>query len=321
MDVLDRSPAAVIVDWGTTSFRADLVTGAGEILGHIETLQGISDLQGCGFESVLMAALGQWRMAHGPLPVVALGMITSRNGWIEVPYVPCPAGPSDLARGAVRRELPDGAPLLLLPGLADPARLPFPDVMRGEETQIVGNGLERAATIVLPGTHSKWARVRDGRIQGFQTFVTGEIFALMMKHSFIARAAVAPAEPDMAAFRRGLFEAERTPAMLSVLFSARTGVLAGLLRPEEVGDYLSGLAIGQEFRQARETGWFGPRETIDIVGNDGLNMRYAIAADIFGLRVRSVADGAAVRGALAILARAVSPGLVRDQSVQLRGPS
>jgi 2-keto-3-deoxy-galactonokinase len=94
-------PAAVIVDWGTTSFRADLVTGAGEVLGHVETPQGISELGGRGFEAVLMAALGPWRSTHGPLPVVALGMITSRNGWVEVPYVPCPAGPStSRGRGA-----------------------------------------------------------------------------------------------------------------------------------------------------------------------------------------------------------------------------
>jgi 2-dehydro-3-deoxygalactonokinase len=297
-------PAAVIVDWGTTSFRADLVTGAGEVLGHVETPQGISELGGCGFEAVLLVALAPWRRTHGPLPVVALGMVTSRNGWIEVPYVPCPAGPADLARGAVRRVLPEGTPLLLLPGLTDPARLPFPDVMRGEETQIVGNGLARAATVVLPGTHSKWARVRDDRIEGFQTFVTGEVFALLSKHSFIARAAVAPAAPDMAAFRRGLTEAGRTPAMLSVLFSARTGVLAGGLRPEEVGDYLSGLVIGQEFRQAREAGWFEPGGSVDIVGNDGLNMRYGVAAEVFGLNVRTTADAAAIRGALAILAQA-----------------
>jgi 2-dehydro-3-deoxygalactonokinase len=300
----DRSPAAVIVDWGTTSFRADLVTADGEVLDHVETPQGIGELRGCGFEHVLMEALGPWRLAHGALPVVALGMITSRNGWVEVPYVPCPAGPSDLARGAVRRTLPDGGPLLLLPGLSDPARPPFPDVMRGEETQIVGNGLDRAATVILPGTHSKWARVSDGRIRGFQTFVTGEIFAVLSRHAFIARAAVAPEAPDMAAFRHGLAEAERSPAMLSVLFSARTGVLAGVLRPEEIGDYLSGLVIGQEFRQARESGWPGAGETVDVVGNDGLNMRYAVAAEVFGLRVRNVADQAAVRGALAILEHA-----------------
>jgi 2-dehydro-3-deoxygalactonokinase len=301
MDAPDGTPAAVIVDWGTTSFRADLVTAAGEVLGHVETSQGISELRGSGHEEVLMAALAPWHGLHGPLPVAALGMVTSRNGWIEVPYVVCPAGPLDLARGAVRRVLPDGAPLLLLPGLTDPARQPFPDVMRGEETQIVGNGLDRAATVVLPGTHSKWARIRDGRIEGFQTFVTGEVFAVLSKHSFIARAAIAPATPDVAAFRRGLAEARRSPAMLSVLFSARTGVLAGRLHPEEVGDYLSGLVIGQEFRQAQEAGWFVPGEGIDIVGNDGLNQRYGVAADVFGLQVRSVADQAAVRGALAIL--------------------
>lgn len=302
MDTSDRTPAAVIVDWGTTSFRAHLVTGAGEVLSHIETDQGISELRGCGFEAVLMAALGPWRMAYGPLPVVALGMITSRNGWIELPYVSCPAGSQDLARATVKRTLPDGGTLLFLPGLTDPARLPFPDVMRGEETQIVGNGLDLAATVVLPGTHSKWARVCDGQILGFQTFVTGEIFALLLKHSFIARASVAPIEPDMAAFRRGLIEAEQTPALLSVLFSARTGVLAGRLHPEEVADYISGLVIGQEFRQAHESGWFSPGQSVNIVGNDGLNMRYAMAADVFGLGVRSVTEFAAIHGALAIMA-------------------
>jgi len=301
MDMPRRRPAAVIVDWGTTSFRADLVTASAEVLEHIETPQGISGERGDGFESVLMGALAPWHDAHGPLPVVALGMVTSRNGWIEVPYVSCPAGPSDLARGALRRTLANGAPLLLLPGLSDPAGRPFPDVMRGEETQILGNGLDGDATVVLPGTHSKWASVRDGRIQGFQTFVTGEIFALLVTHSFIARAAVPPPQPDMAAFRKGLADAEQAPAMLSVLFAARTGALSGALQPEEIQDYLSGLVIGQEFRQARDSGWFAAGDTIDIVGNDGLNLRYAIAAELFALNIRNVAHQAAVRGAMAIL--------------------
>ncbi|HSF65629.1 MAG TPA: 2-dehydro-3-deoxygalactonokinase [Paracoccaceae bacterium] len=300
----DQTPASVIVDWGTTSFRADLVTATGKVLGHVETAQGISALGGQGFEAVLMGALAPWLAAHGALPVVALGMVTSRNGWVEVPYVPCPAGIADLARGTVRRALPNGSALILLAGLTDPARTPFPDVMRGEETQIAGNGLDRDATVVLPGTHSKWAQVRGGRIAGFQTFVTGEVFALLTTHSFIARSAVAPPAPDMAAFRGGLVEAERAPAMLSILFSARTGMLAGALRAAEVGDYVSGLVIGQEFRQARDGGWFAPGDTVDIVGNDGLNARYAIAAQVFGLGVRNGGEQAAIRGALAVLAAA-----------------
>lgn len=305
MTVPVPTPAAsIIVDWGTTSFRADLVTGDGQVLDHVETPQGISAIPDRGFEAVLTAALAPWLAAHGPLPVVALGMITSRNGWTEVPYVPCPASLADLARGTVRRRLPNGSALIFLAGLTDPATRPFPDVMRGEETQIAGLGLDRDATLVLPGTHSKWARVRDGRIAGFQTFVTGEVFALLTTHSFIARSAIAPATPDMAAFRRGLATAEQAPAMLSVLFSARTGMLANALAPAEIGDYISGLVIGQEFRQARETGWFAPGDTIGIVGNDGLNARYAIAAQVFGLTVQDGGEAAAIKGALAVLGAA-----------------
>lgn len=298
------TPASVIVDWGTTTFRAALVTAAGDLIEHLETPQGISTFAGQEFEEVLMAVLGKWFAAHGSLTVVALGMITSRNGWVEVPYVSCPAGIADLAAGTVRRTLSNGSDLIFLAGLTDPAALPFPDVMRGEETLILGNGIDRDATLVLPGTHSKWARVNNGQITHFQTFVTGEVFALLTNHSFIARSAVTPDTLDMEAFRRGLAEAVQAPAMLSVLFSARTGQLAGALRPTEIGDYVSGLLIGQEFRQARECGWWAPGDTIDIVGNDGLNARYGIAAKNFDLTARGGDELAAIRGALAILAQA-----------------
>lgn len=297
-------PPSIVVDWGTTSLRADLVDADGTVLDHRETAEGISTLGGTGFEAVLMTALAPWFAEHGPVPVIALGMITSRNGWVEVPYVPCPASIADLAAGTLLRVLPNGAPLTFLAGLTDPSCRPFPDVMRGEETQVAGFGLDTDGVVVLPGTHSKWARVAGGRITGFQTFVTGEIFALLARHSFIARGAVDPAEPDLAAFRRGLAESERAPAMLSLLFSARTGVLAGRLAPAEIGDYVSGLVIGQEFRQARESDWFRAGDAVGIVGNDGLNARYAIAANIFGLTVRDGGETAAIAGALAILAEA-----------------
>ena len=100
---------SIIVDWGTTSLRATLVSQNGKELDHLETAQGISSLSKGEHEAVLMAALAPWFSTHGALPVAALGMITSRNGWIEVPYVPCPAGPAELAAGTVRRTLPNGS--------------------------------------------------------------------------------------------------------------------------------------------------------------------------------------------------------------------
>ncbi len=297
---------SIIVDWGTTSLRATLAGKSGDTLDSLETAQGISTLKKGEHEGALMAALAAWFSRYGAVPVAALGMITSRNGWIEVPYVPCPAGPADLATGTVHRTLPNGSDLVFLPGLTDQSGLPFPDVMRGEETQIVGHGLAVDATIIIPGTHSKWANVKANRIDRFQTFVTGEIFALLMNHSFIARGATVPPVDDPEAYRRGLEEAKRSAAMLSVLFSARTGGLAGKLSADQLRSYVHGLAIGQEFRQAREVGWHAEGDQATIVGNDGLNELYVIAAGTFGLEIVMGADDVLTRGALDVLHHALS---------------
>lgn len=243
---------SIIVDWGTTSLRATLVGEGGEELDHLETANGISSLGKGEHEAALMDALAPRFSSHGALPVAALGMITSRNGWVEVTYVPCPAGLAELAAGTVRRSLPNGSDLVFLPGLTDPARQPFPDVMRGEETQIVGHGLGEDATLIIHGTHSKWARVTAGRIDGFQTFVTGEIFNLLINHSFIARGSTQPPVDDHEAYRWGLTEAKRSAAMLSLLFSARTGGLAGRLSPDQLRsmceDWSSGRSFGKPAR-------------------------------------------------------------------------
>lgn len=305
----------VVVDWGTTSFRAVLLAADGTQRDRIETGDGIQFVEKHAFEDRLLALLAPWLEAEGPLDIVLVGMVTSRNGWIEVPYVPCPCSLQDLARGTVTRTLSNGSRAILLAGINDPARAPFPDVMRGEETQIVGFGLENDATLVLPGTHSKWARVAGGRISGFRTFVTGEFFALLTQHSFIARAAAGSehAGEDMAAFERGIRdgspEGAEGDAMLSLVFAARTGMLAGKLAPGEIRDYVSGLLIAQEFRQARNCGFFARDqfargERIGIVGNDGLNRRYAVVARHFGLDVVEGSDHAAIDGARQILAAA-----------------
>jgi 2-dehydro-3-deoxygalactonokinase len=296
-------PASIILDWGTSSLRAALVAETGETLDTRDTTSGgIQFVKGGAFEAALMETVGAWFSDHGPLPVVASGMITSRNGWIEVPYVDAPAGLAELAAGTKQITLQNGAIVTFLPGMRDPAAKPFPDVMRGEETQIVGFGLEKDRTVVLPGTHSKWARVEGGRIVGFQTYVTGEIFSLLTKHSFIAKAAeaVPGAEPVWSAFDRGAefaaSAARAADAFLSAVFSARTGVLAGVLPPEDIGDYVSGLVIGSEFRQARAAGWLIPGEAIGIVGNNVLNSRYGRVAPLFDLTVEPSRPDAAKRG-------------------------
>ena len=297
---------SIIVDWGTTSLRAALVDADGRELDSLETAQGISTLKTGEHEDTLMTALSPWFLKYGAVPVAALGMITSRNGWVEIPYVPCPAGPIELAAGTTKRSLPNGSDLVFLAGLTDLARRPFPDVMRGEETQIVGHGLAEDATLIIPGTHSKWASVKAGRIDSFQTFVTGEIFALLMNHSFIARGAAQPPVDDIAAFHLGIDEAKNSKAMLSVLFSARTGGLAGKLSATQLRSYVHGLVIGQEFHQAHDTGWYSDGHKATIIGNDGLNDLYRIAAKAFGLDISLGADDVLHRGALDILHHAIA---------------
>lgn len=305
MQPITQDSALIVVDWGTTSFRAFLLSADGAVRDSLETPDGIQTCAGGGFASLLMERINPWIAKEGPLPVIALGMITSRSGWVEVPYVACPAAVDDLASGARHMTLPNAAPLVFLAGLTDPSRRPFPDVMRGEETQILGFGLSRDTTVVLPGTHSKWARVADGRIVGFQSFVTGEVYALLSKHSFIARGASGGGDtPDWEAFDRGVAVVvsgdPQSNAFLSLIFSARTGMLAGKLKPTEILDYVSGLLIGHEFLEARNAGWWSDGGEIGIVGNDGLNARYARAARTFGLHVRDGGEDAAIHGALAI---------------------
>lgn len=301
------SEMVIVVDWGTTSLRAMLVSQDGKILDHIESQKGIQFIEGRRFEDELVNTIDPWFQQHGDLPVIALGMITSRNGWLEVPYVSCPATVSDLANGVLHHELPNGSDLIFLAGITDTRRQPSPDVMRGEETQIVGFGSQSDLVVVLPGTHSKWSKVSAGQIDSFQTFVTGEIFALLSQHSFIAKAGPDGDTADnWLAFDRGAKVARDSQnadaAFLTQLFSVRTGMLAKNLPAEDMRSYLSGLLIGNEFRQAQDSGWFAVGDTIGIVGNDGLNARYHRVAEIFGLTVRDGGEEAAVVGALEIYA-------------------
>ena len=299
------SPRFIVLDWGTSSFRALLVDAAGIVLDRIETQDGIKSAPQAGFESVLAAAVAPWRRRHGLLPILASGMIGSRNGWVEMPYVETPAGIAEIARAARRLRLKDGGDILFVPGLTDKTARPFPDVMRGEETQLLGLGLDRDLTAVLPGTHCKWARIEEGRIARFRTFVTGEAFETLSRHSFIAQMVKPRATPDWASFARGL-EAARdaaSPGLLSRLFAVRTGWLAGELGEEESGDFLSGLLIGSEFREVAELGWFRRGDEVAIIGGEALVARYRRAAEAFGLAPEPGPADAALRGVLAIAAR------------------
>ena len=229
-------------------------------------------------------------------------MVGSRHGWREVPYRTLPADAHGLASALGRIELRTRGQLSIVPGLHT---VSGPDVMRGEETQVVGAlalypELRHAARIVLPGTHSKWVTVRAGRVEGFRTVMTGELYALLRQHSVLG-AAIADAEPAVfhpAAFRRGVLSARDSGAagMLSRLFSARALWLDDLLPAQEIADYLSGLLIGEELRVAEVLGEVDARQPLHLIGESALCARYAAAIDAFGWPAAPLVEQAAARG-------------------------
>ncbi len=195
--------ALIAIDWGTTSARAYRVGASGAILAARDAPLGIQNVHGDGFAAALDQLLGDWRATAAPR--VACGMIGSRQGWAEAPYADCPVDLAGLG-GALART--PGGELAIVPGRAvvDPAGVP--DVMRGEETQLAGAFWpdDDRVLAVLPGTHSKWAIVERGRLQTFATFMTGELYAVLLDHSILGRMAERDREPTASArsaFARG----------------------------------------------------------------------------------------------------------------------
>ena len=302
-----NSPAALIgIDWGTTSFRAYRIGGDGRVIDSRSAPAGILKVPDGEFSRVFEREIGPWLADELGLPVVASGMITSRQGWVEVPYCPCPAGSAEIARALRRHEAGAGRVVHFVPGLSIVGADGVPDVIRGEETQIIGEigDAPRHRLLVLPGTHSKWALVEDGRIVWFATFMTGELFGVLKEHSILGRL-IAEEADDEHAFRRGLAYASGSRGgLLKRLFSARTLGLFGQLPGTGIASYLSGLLIGSEIAEALDSLERAPGgEAITVIGGSDLTERYLLAIAEAGLPARQAAADAGARG-LFLIARA-----------------
>jgi 2-dehydro-3-deoxygalactonokinase len=250
------SPALIAIDWGSSSFRAYLLSPGGEVLEEISSGDGIGNVAAGAYPATLRRLVGRWLNTNPSAPVIASGMVGSRHGWREAPYVPCPAGPRDVAERLLAVET-DGRPVVLAPGLSY-ADETGADVMRGEETEIFGVADSGGRLIVLPGSHSKWARVEGERVVAFTTFITGELYASLRDHTIAgAFARAAPAKEPGPAFTLGVGRGaaaaggKTKSGLLSLLFGARALPLMGKLDPDDSGEYLSGLLIGAEIGEAR----------------------------------------------------------------------
>ena len=279
------------VDWGTSSFRAFRLDAEGQVFGRRSAPRGILTVEDGRFAEELLRQTGDW-IADGETRVLMAGMIGSRQGWREAPYLPCPAGPSDIARALV--EVPfDGAQILLVPGLTHTDEAGTPEVMRGEETQLAGvlGELGGGGTVCLPGSHSKWARISAQRIAGFATYLSGEAFAALRGHTILGRM-MRDGPTDAAAFDRGVARAGDPGHLLHHLFGVRTLGLFGTLGEDAGASYLSGLLIGHEVRAALPAG----AGAVHLVGAAALCALYARAVNACGGTVVIHDEDAAARG-------------------------
>lgn len=343
-----RDAALVAIDWGTTTFRAWLLDGAGAVLDSVRTADGALAVsagtvsagtgsadaaaaadaaagahaareRAAAFEATFVRLCRPWLARHPGVPVLCAGMAGSVHGWGEAGYLDVPADLGALAEHLT--VVPAGDSVVhIVPGLRVTG--PDPDVMRGEEVQLVGalaTSAERPETVVLPGTHSKWVRLDGARVTGFTTAMTGELYGLLMRDSILARLATGEPGPEASsAFTRGL-EAEAAHGdergLPALLFTARTLVLAGRLDPTEVADYLSGLLIGAEVRHAlRDV----PPGVVVLCGPPATTHRYRVALERGGASVRTVGEDAATRGLwrVALHAGLAAPARAYDRTTE-----
>lgn len=318
-------PAQLIaLDWGTSSLRAYKLGPDGQVLEQRSLASGIMHLPSeprliagvhCsdGFELAFDAACGDWLDAQPGLPVIACGMVGSAQGWSEAAYRHTPVDVASLGLALHKARSRRGVDVHIVPGVIEQVGLP--NVMRGEETQVLGVLQSFAASaellIGLPGSHSKWVEVIAGRITHFDTFMTGELFAVLSTHSILGRTQKISGQFQAGAFDRGVRVAlsqDGQRGVLSTLFSARTLGLTAELAAEQQSDYLSGLLIGHELAGLPDRTRNTP---IILVGATALCARYQRALALCGFSQVSLAQQATERGLwqLALAAGLTQPAI------------
>lgn len=280
------------VDWGTTSMRAFRIGQDGTVRDRRSSARGILNVPDGRFGDTLREEIGPW-LAAGETNVLLSGMIGSRQGWKEAPYLPCPAGAADIAAALTDIGF-DWARVKLVPGLSGKDISGVAEVMRGEETQALGvEPLMRNGGIAcLPGTHSKWVHVDDGRIVGFTTHMTGETFGALRGHTILSRM-MREGPADGAPFDAGVARSAAPGGLLHHLFGVRAEGLAGRLPDTDAPAYLSGILVGHEVRAALAE---VTAPVVHVIGAPELTALYAKAIAACGSYAERHDGEAAARG-------------------------
>lgn len=305
----------IALDWGTTRCRAYLMGDEGSVLAELHSSSGSmvvsarADAAGTPavqmFEQAFTELCGEWLAEFPGIPVIACGMVGSNHGWAEAAYRVVPADLFAPGPALTRVRTSEGVAVDIIPGLI--SELGLPDVIRGEETQVLGalagavgtQGAPEEQIVVLPGTHSKWVRVAGTIVTDFTTCMTGELYALLTEDSTLSLLAVRSDQPDWAAFYKGL-DVATSPAgaggLLCTAFSARTLVMTGALTPGQVEDYVSGLLIGHELAGIGASWLAGYSGEVLLCGSTQLTERYRRALEARGFKVNLASPEAAAVG-------------------------
>lgn len=291
-----NKPLTVIgCDWGTTNLRAYLFGPDGEVLCRRTESAGIMAIRNSSFEEVLEKFIGDWLNNSPDATVILSGMIGSRQGWKETPYLQCPANIHELQSSLTAIDLKRGRKIWITPGLSYRDGYGNPDVMRGEEVQILG-ALEiteiTTGTVCLPGTHSKWATIKDGKVIEFRTYMTGEIFGLMKDNSILSYMLDSDSWKKQA-FAEGIERANSPGGLLNHLFGIRSKSLFNELQEDSASSYLSGLLVGHEINST-DVNENSPE--IFLIGDGKLVDLYATALSLKKYGVRRLPEDVTATG-------------------------
>ncbi|MBE2898495.1 2-dehydro-3-deoxygalactonokinase [Pasteurellaceae bacterium 20609_3] len=299
--MLEQKPSnhahLIAVDWGTSSFRARIIGAQGDIIDSVSTDEGILKASP-NFETVLFTHLSQLQGYSAELPIVMSGMIGSKNGWLEIPYTSLPCDANTLAKNMLEVPNSQNAKILLIPGVNKTGK--SPDVIRGEETEIIGaiSALSLTnASMIITGTHSKVASIRNKKMVDFKSFLTGEMFHALCQ-STILGAFKGSVDSQSIWFRQGAeqgFDSRHGGQLLNHIFLSRTKVLCGDMPQEYAMSFLSGILIGAEIGASSYQD-----ETVWIMGNGKLPQAYASALEHLGFNFKMVPDNTVIQGTLAI---------------------
>ena len=269
----------IAADWGTTHIRAWAIGEEDNVLAFRESNEGMKDLQQNQFEPVLLKLIESWLDDTKVTTVMACGMVGSKQGWVETPYLKTPCVPIDNQQLAIATTKDNRIKVNFVPGVMQNN---LADIMRGEETQIAGfinKNPDFNGVVCLPGTHTKWVNVKEGQITSFNTFMTGELFGVISNHTLI-RHSISIKGWNQAGFEAGIHEGFNKPGSIaSDLFSLRAESIVNDLDRDEARSTLSGLLLGVELNGAQS---YWENNNVTIIGSQLLSNNYHQGLKILG---------------------------------------